>query len=213
MATGMKNVVACALVAVLVTSVAASTTPKVLTALEKRMMIDESDFVIDIAASTPSMGVGLKSRSATVAQLPVLRGLGLSYVLLEYEPCGTNLPHVHPRGTEFLYMISGEELEVSIIEENGGRSITQVLTPGKAVVFPQGLLHHQLNIGCKPVRALAALSSEDAGTLSFPSRLFSMPDDALQTAFGIDIKTLRFLRRRSELATPRAACLKQCGLE
>jgi quercetin dioxygenase-like cupin family protein len=38
---------------------------------------------------------------------PALYGQGASQALVEFEPCGLNLPHVHPRGLEFIHVLYG----------------------------------------------------------------------------------------------------------
>ena len=96
--------------------------------------------------------------------------------------------------------------------ENGGRTVGATLTPGKAAVFPQGLLHYQQNLGCKPAQFLAALSSEDPGTLSYPERLFSLKDDILSVSFGIRSSDVRAIRERISAAAVQKSCLKRCGL-
>ena len=45
---------------------------------------------------------GFQSRVANVNHIPVLEGNGVSMVLFNLEPCGINLPHVHPRATEVI---------------------------------------------------------------------------------------------------------------
>ena len=40
----------------------------------------------------------------SVLQFPTLDRMGVAYTLFELAPCGINLPHVHPRATELLYV-------------------------------------------------------------------------------------------------------------
>lgn len=37
------------------------------------------------------------------------------------------------------------------------------VTTGQVSIFPQGYIHFQQNLGCKPAKFIAALSSEDPG--------------------------------------------------
>ena len=111
-----------------------------------------------------------------------------------------NTPHTHPRATEILYLVTGE-MEAGFIEENGARFVDNVLTKGQGTLFPQGSIHYQINTGCDPVLFVAALNSEDPGTiqvsqrcefyspslLSFsliPPAVFGLPPDVVQATLG-----------------------------
>ena len=72
-------------------------------------------------------------------------------------------PHYHPRATEFLYMISGSNLKVGFIQENGARFVSNVLNPGQGAIFPKGSFHYQANLDCGPATFVAGLNSEDPG--------------------------------------------------
>jgi hypothetical protein len=48
-----------------------------------------------------------------------------------------NTPHTHPRATEFLYVISGSQLQVGFIEENGARYVENNIIPGQGTIFPK----------------------------------------------------------------------------
>jgi hypothetical protein len=37
--------------------------------------------------------------------MPSLAYLGISFATIEFAPCGINIPHIHPRATEFIYVI------------------------------------------------------------------------------------------------------------
>jgi oxalate decarboxylase/phosphoglucose isomerase-like protein (cupin superfamily) len=55
-------------------------------------------------------------------------------------------PHFHPRGANFVVAISGNTTTY-MYEENGAHAITEILTPMKATIFPQGSLHMMVNTG------------------------------------------------------------------
>eukprot|EP00611_Tribonema_gayanum_P022697 TRINITY_DN460_c0_g1_i7.p4 TRINITY_DN460_c0_g1~~TRINITY_DN460_c0_g1_i7.p4 ORF type:complete len:146 (+),score=59.25 TRINITY_DN460_c0_g1_i7:752-1189(+) len=86
-------------------------------------------------------------------------------VKLVLEPCGINLPHVHPRATEILFVVdaAAEGVLTAFVEENGGRTIENTIVTGEAAFFPQGLTHVQVNMGCTPATMIAALGSDDFG--------------------------------------------------
>lgn len=42
----------------------------------------------------------------------------ISGVVIDFDKCGINLPHIHPRATEIAMVLEGE-LEMGFIAENG----------------------------------------------------------------------------------------------
>lgn len=92
-----------------------------LTAVMVRDMFEDKDFVFDF---NPLIDVdeidenGGQAIAAQIAQFPALVNNGVGQVLLGLEPCGMNAPHVHPRGTELLFSINSNFLNL-FIEENG----------------------------------------------------------------------------------------------
>jgi len=151
-------------------------------------------------------------RPAFVNTAPILHGAGVSLVQFDLAPCAVNAAHIHPRGTEILYMQSGDRVRIGIAEEDGGRTIERAITPGMAAIFPESLLHYQQNLGCAPVRFIAAFSSEDAGTLSFPERLLSFDDDILSTTFGISKRAVRSLQQSARMMKDQRECFARCRL-
>jgi oxalate decarboxylase/phosphoglucose isomerase-like protein (cupin superfamily) len=103
---------------------------------------------------------------------------------------------------------------MSFVEENGGRLISNELSTGMAAIFPKGLIHYQYNMGCKPARLLAALSSEDFGTQTVTTTaLKNMPDEGLAASMGITVEELAEIRLGFQPNPAQAAqCLKRCGL-
>ena len=52
------------------------------------------------------------------------------------------------------------------LEENSNRmnkSHINNLSTGKVAVFPQGYIHYEQNLGCKPAKFISALNHEDPG--------------------------------------------------
>ena len=66
--------------------------------------------------------------------------IGSSFFLTRYKllirPCGMNTPHIHPRATEFLYLVSNGQLETGFIEENGAIFVINPLIQGQGTTFP-----------------------------------------------------------------------------
>ena len=118
------------------------------TAMQRRQKFAASDFKFNLLGTPNRVGTGGNSKSAFVSDFPALAGNGISSVIFHVEPCGINLPHVHPRATEMFYVIEGS-FQTGFLEENGGRLILNNLNQGETTIFPQGLLHFEQNLGCK----------------------------------------------------------------
>eukprot|EP00122_Pirum_gemmata_P009117 Pgem_evm1s8428 len=110
------------------------------------------DFVIDFRkVPVESMGIGGLVQPQSLGNNPVLAVGNMAITRFTIDPCGINLPHVHPRGTELIFMFKGSLLRTVFAEENGGRIITNDITNDTSTFFPQGLMHYQQNIGCDTV--------------------------------------------------------------
>lgn len=132
-------------------------------------------------------------RAATnIQNFPALRTQGLSVVRFKLVPCGTNLPHTHPRATEVLSLLSGGPLQVGFVDTKGVAHI-DIIYPGDVTVFPRAMLHFELNVGTKEAEFLSALNSENPGTLTASEALFQVPLRAVATSLNVDDKTVRKL--------------------
>lgn len=69
------------------------------TRVEELAEIESFTFDLENSAPGPNSGGGT-IKALNVGNFPALARLGISYNLVELMPCGINLPHVHPRGTE-----------------------------------------------------------------------------------------------------------------
>jgi len=191
-----------------------------LTALQQRALLNVSDFVFDLFNATPELGNGGgEIRRAFVTQFPALAGQGLSYSHFILEPCGVNLPHVHPRATELLFVIGATQLRTIFLEENCGqthcRDVQNDLRTGQVTFFPQGLIHLEQNLGCQNATFLSALNSEDPGVNTVTLRLFDDTDDeSLATSFNLTTAQIQTVRNGLPPAPTkgRAECLQRCGL-
>ncbi|KAJ6805551.1 putative germin-like protein 2-1 [Iris pallida] len=131
-------------------------------------------------------------------QLPGLNTLGISLARIDFEPYGLNPPHTHPRATEILTVLEGS-LYVGFVTSNpGNRLFAKVLRKGDVFVFPQGLVHFQLNSGEGDAVAIAALSSQNPGVITVANAVFGAKppilDDVLAKAFKLDKKTVDWLQ-------------------
>ncbi|KAL2636024.1 hypothetical protein R1flu_007503 [Riccia fluitans] len=135
------------------------------------------------------------SKKVTQLEFPALAGLGVGVTLLEYRPMTLNPPHTHPRGTELLYVLSGS-LDVGVVDTSN-KLYASTISKGDLFVFPQGLVHFQINKSSKkPARAISAFGSSNAGTVSLPRNLFGsgIDDAVLLSAFKITPEELKALK-------------------
>ncbi|XP_056162421.1 germin-like protein subfamily 1 member 17 [Syzygium oleosum] len=146
--------------------------------------------------------LGSKVTTAFVDQFPGLNTLGIAMARLDFAPYGLNPPHIHPRGTEMLAVVEGTLL-VGFVTSNqlNNTLFSKVLTKGDVFVFPQGLIHFQLNIGQTNALAFAFLSSQNPGLITIANSVFgSKPPinvDVLTKAFHVDSKLINYLQAQN----------------
>lgn len=179
----------------------------------RRQQFNDKDFVFDLLGSVPAAITSAGTiQPLDVGNLPSLAGQGLSYTLITIEPCGINLPHVHPRATELIYVIGGKDLRTAFVEENGGRVIVNDIGMGEVTFFPAGLIHYQQNLSCETTTYIAALSSEDPGVVTVSTQFFMLPDEAVQGSLGQDKSYVRQLidGLPAGPADGRKSCINTC---
>ncbi|GMH18970.1 hypothetical protein Nepgr_020811 [Nepenthes gracilis] len=134
------------------------------------------------------------------AKLPGLNTLGISIARIDFAPYGLNPPHTHPRATEILTVIEGT-LYVGFVTSNSANGTNQlfakVLNQGDVFVFPQGLIHFQLNIGKTPAVSISGLSSQNPGVITVANAVFGATPpisiDVLTKAFQVDNWVIRYI--------------------
>ncbi|KAJ6454379.1 RmlC-like cupin domain-containing protein [Mycena sanguinolenta] len=155
---------------------------------------------------------------ATIDNFPILTDLGVSAAVSFIEPCGLNIPHLHPRANEMLTVIDGI-LDAGFVQENGfDTEVQSTLGKYQATVFPAGSMHYQQNPTCSPAVFVAAFSSEDAGRSDIATSFWMLPSDVVDAALGFPhtIGGDNIDAWRAHLPVNLAAgvdsCLKACGL-
>ncbi|XP_057548549.1 germin-like protein subfamily 1 member 17 [Amaranthus tricolor] len=164
------------------------------------------DFFKDGAFAKPGdTGVSKTGANVTLVssvQLAGLNTLGISLARIDFAPYGgLNPPHTHPRATEVLTVIEGT-LYVGFVTSNlangGNKFFAKVLNKGDVFVFPQGLIHFQINIGKYPAVAFAGLSSQNPGTVTIANAVFGAQPpisvDVLSKAFKLDANIVKHLQ-------------------
>ena len=59
------------------------------------------------------------------------------------------------------------------------------LETGQATIFAQGAIHFEMNLGCEPVRFIAAFGSADPGTTQVAQAFFQeIPEDVVNAVLG-----------------------------
>jgi quercetin dioxygenase-like cupin family protein len=136
-----------------------------------------------------------------VTEIPGLNTLGISLARIDFVPGGQNPPHTHPRGSEILTVIQGTLL-VGFVTSNqllNNTLFTKQLVMGDVFVFPQGLIHFQLNNGKNPAVAIAALSSQNPGTITIANAVFGAKppilDEILARAFMLEKATVDWVQQ------------------
>lgn len=84
--------------------------------------------------------------NANAATFPATVDNGLTLAMINLGPCSMLPPHYHPRGSNYVVAVAGNTTTY-MIEENGARTVTAILTPGKMTIFPSGSIHTMVNTG------------------------------------------------------------------
>ncbi|KAK6153566.1 hypothetical protein DH2020_013205 [Rehmannia glutinosa] len=95
------------------------------------------------------------------AQFPGVNGLGVSIARLDLAPAGVIPMHTHPGASEILIVVQGSI--VTGFVSNANQVFVKKLLKGDVMVFPQGLLHFQINGGGSTAVAFASFSSANPG--------------------------------------------------
>jgi len=180
-------------------------------------LLNGRDFVFDFNAGVGvNGGAGGNITIANVADFPYLIGKGLSLTVGRMAPCGLASPHYHPRATEFLYMLTGSNLRVGFLQENGARLVINTLNPGQAAIFPKGSFHYQANTECEPVTFVAGLNSEEPGVATVGQRFFGIQPDVVDVTLG-DIGPDEAVRIAKSIPDTFAigvqSCLDKCKIQ
>ncbi|KAJ7817902.1 RmlC-like cupin domain-containing protein [Mycena olivaceomarginata] len=123
---------------------------------------------------------------ATVDNFPILEGTGISGAVAFIEPCGLNIPHMHPRASEILINIEGI-LDTGFVQENGfATEVETQLGLFQATVFPMGSIHYQQNPTCSRAMFVAGLSSDDPGRSDIATNFWMLPPLATSYSTGND---------------------------
>ncbi|XP_066326912.1 germin-like protein 8-14 [Miscanthus floridulus] len=137
--------------------------------------------------------IGLSS--AFVTRFPGVNGLGISAARVDFAPGGIVPLHSHPGGTELLFVIEGA-ISAGFISSLTNQVYVKTLYKGDLMVFPQGLLHFQYNLGDDTAVALSSYSSANPGLMILDFALFAnnLPSDVVSKVTVLDELEVRKLK-------------------
>ncbi|KNA10858.1 hypothetical protein SOVF_140300 [Spinacia oleracea] len=124
---------------------------------------------------------------------PALNGLGLSMARLDFGVGGVIPIHAH-RVSEVILVIEGTIIAGFIGSDN--TPYYKTLNKGDIMIFPQSLLHFQVNVGDSPALAFVSLNSASPGfqTTSFALGANDLPTDIIQKITLLDAAQIRQLK-------------------
>ncbi|CAM8935629.1 hypothetical protein QQ045_014586 [Rhodiola kirilowii] len=158
--------------------------------------VDENDFAhsgLGAVANTSNI-IKAAVTPAFAAQFPGLNGLGISMARLDLAKGGVIPMHTHPGANEVLVVIEGTICAGFISSAN--TVYIKTLSKGDIMVFPQGLLHYQLNIGTGSALAYVSFSSQNPGLQILDFALFAndLPTDLVTATTFLDAAQVKKLK-------------------
>lgn len=115
-----------------------------------RSLFAPEDFTIDF--STRQQFSGGLYQPVSLSSDPLMAALTTGFVqaVYSFEPCGVVFPHVHPRGDENVFVVSGT-VDVGFVDETGALIRNPTIKPGNGFVIPQGALAcHPTHLPARP---------------------------------------------------------------
>ncbi|KAL6220921.1 hypothetical protein ACLB2K_008674 [Fragaria x ananassa] len=131
---------------------------------------------------------------AFVAQFPGVNGLGISLARLDLAVDGVIPFHTHPGASEILIVVEGTICAGFVSSDN--TVYLQTLETGDSMVFPQGLLHFQVNGGDTPALAFVSFSSASPGLQILDFALFKndLPTSLIAQTTFLDVAQIKKLK-------------------
>lgn len=163
---------------------------------KKATSLTEKDFVysgLGVAGNTTNI-ISAAVTPAFVAQFPAVNGLGVSLARLDLAGGGVIPMHTHPGASEVLVVIQGTICAGFISSAN--TVYFKTLFKGDIMVFPQGLLHFQINSGKGPALAFVSFSSASPGLQILDYALFGneLPTDLVTKTTFLDAAVVKKLK-------------------
>nr|AAY57280.1 germin-like protein [Larix x marschlinsii] len=133
----------------------------------------------------------------TPANMPGLNTLGLSMGRIDMAPGSAIPPHIHPRGSETIFVVRGA-LNVGFVDASS-RLFSHKLVAGDVFVLPKGTVHYLQNTGKITAFIVSAFNSQNPGTVIVSMATFAstpaIPYEVLSKAFAISVQELSQIRK------------------
>ncbi|KAF5206675.1 Germin-like protein [Thalictrum thalictroides] len=132
---------------------------------------------------------------AFLAQFPGLNGLGISLARLDLAPGGVIPFHTHPAANEVLLVTQGS-ICAGFVSSSANTVYLKTLKKGDVMIFPQGLLHFQINAGGSIAIASVTFSSPNPGLQITDFALFAndLPTELIAKTTFLDPATIKKLK-------------------
>lgn len=163
---------------------------------KKTDAVTVNDFIFSLAA--PGNTSNIIKAAVSPAFAPTfagVNGLGISIARLDLAKGGVIPFHTHPAGSEVLVVIEGQ-LCAGFISSFENKVYYRSLYKGDVMVFPQGLLHFQINSGNTAALAFVSFSSPNPGLQITDFAFFKndLPTDILAETTFLDIAQIKKLK-------------------
>ncbi|KAF5931766.1 hypothetical protein HYC85_027937 [Camellia sinensis] len=163
---------------------------------KKPAKVTVDDFVftgLGMAANTSNI-IKAAVTPAFDAQFPGVNGLGLSIARLDLAPGGVIPMHTHPGASELLLVVQG--FIVAGFVDSSNAVYVKKLKKGDVMVFPQGLLHFQVNGGGIPAIAFPTFGSPNPGLQILDFALFAnnLPSPLVEKTTFLDDAEVKKLK-------------------
>lgn len=165
-------------------------------ACKKADKVTVNDFVfsgLGVAGNTSNL-IKAAVTPAFAAQFPGVNGLGISMARLDLAPGGVIPFHTHPGASEVLIVAQGSICAGFVSSAN--EVYFKTLKLGEIMVFPQGLLHFQINAGGSVARAFVSFSSAVPGLQITDFALFAndLPTEVVAATTFLDVAQIKKLK-------------------
>ncbi|KAK6152005.1 hypothetical protein DH2020_014640 [Rehmannia glutinosa] len=131
---------------------------------------------------------------AFAEQFPAVNGLGVSIARLDLAAGGVIPLHTHPAASEILVVIQGT-ITAGFISSFDNKVYVKTLNKGDVMVFPQGLLHFQINSGKTPAVAFVSFGGQNPGLQITDFALFKndFPTELVAKTTFLDVAQIKKL--------------------
>ncbi|KAJ0515099.1 hypothetical protein HanHA300_Chr10g0376951 [Helianthus annuus] len=157
--------------------------------------VTTADFVSNLGASGNTSNIIKAAVTPAFAeQFPGVNGLGISIARLDLAAGGVVPMHTHPGASELLLVTQGFITAGFVSSAN--KVYVKTLKKGDIMLFPQGLLHFQVNAGGFTSVAFASFSSATPGLQILDFALFAndLPSKLVEATTFLDDATVKALK-------------------